>query len=170
MWVEPRSYNQSHHQNGTVTPLSTLPRVWIEPKSYNQSHHKNDAFTLLSTFPTYSIIRTDKSVAFINESMYTTECYEKLVMQKSRRQPQSSLTVRHFRKRKSCWHVIAISQAGIAAPTLTEMRGFGAKQEHSVHHHTYFYVLRLYFVSFHFTCSEPERQSNPVAIVGRRRR
>ena len=53
---------------------------------------------------------------------------EKLVMQKSRRQPQSSLTIYRFRKRKSCWHVIAISQAGIAAPTLTEMQGFEANK------------------------------------------
>ena len=53
---------------------------------------------------------------------------EKLVMQKSRRQPQSSVTVRRFRKRKSCWHVIAISQALIPAPTLTEMQGFQANK------------------------------------------
>ena len=39
-------------------------------------------------------------------------------MQKSRRQPQSSVAVRRFCKRKSCCHVIAIPQAGIAAPTL----------------------------------------------------
>ena len=49
-------------------------------------------------------------------------------MQKSRRQPQSSVTVRRFRKRKSCCHVIAIPQAGIAAPTLTVMQGFEAKK------------------------------------------
>ena len=49
-------------------------------------------------------------------------------MQKSRRQPQSSVTVRRFRKRKSCCHVIAISQADIAAPTLAEMQGFQAKK------------------------------------------
>ena len=53
---------------------------------------------------------------------------EKLVVQKSRRQPQSSVTVRRFRKRKSCCHVIAIPQAGISAPTLTVMQGFQAKK------------------------------------------
>ena len=37
-------------------------------------------------------------------------------------------TVRRFRKRKSCCHVIAIPQAGIAAPTLTVMQGFQAKK------------------------------------------
>ena len=36
--------------------------------------------------------------------------------------------VRHFRKRKSCWHVIAIPQAGIAALTLTVMQGFEAQK------------------------------------------
>ena len=36
--------------------------------------------------------------------------------------------VRRFRKRKSCCHVIAIPQAGIAAPTLTVMQGFEAKK------------------------------------------
>ena len=49
-------------------------------------------------------------------------------MQKSRRQPQLSLTVRRFRKRKRCCLVIAIPQAGIAAPTLTVMQGFPAKK------------------------------------------
>ena len=59
---------------------------------------------------------------------------EKLVVQKSRRQLQSSETVRRFRKRKSCCHVIAIPQAGIAAPTLTVMQGFEAKKKYcSVH-------------------------------------
>ena len=54
--------------------------------------------------------------------------YKKLVVQKSHRQPQSSVTVRRFRKRKSCCHVIAIPQAGIAAPTLTVMQRFQAKK------------------------------------------
>ena len=53
---------------------------------------------------------------------------EKLVMQMSCRQPQSGVTVRRFCKRKSCCHVIAIPQAGIAAPTLTVMQGFHAKK------------------------------------------
>ena len=50
--------------------------------------------------------------------------YEKLVMWKSRRQPQSSVTVCRFRKQKSCCSVITIPQAGIAAPTLTVMQDF----------------------------------------------
>ena len=36
--------------------------------------------------------------------------------------------VRHFCKRKWCCHVIAIPQAGIAAPTLTLMQGFEANK------------------------------------------
>ena len=50
-------------------------------------------------------------------------------MQKSRRQPQWSEPVHRFRKQKSCCHVIAISQAGIAVPTLTVMQGFEAKKD-----------------------------------------
>ena len=49
-------------------------------------------------------------------------------MQKSHRQPQSSITVRRFGKRKICCHVIAIPQGGIAAPTLTVMQSFQAKK------------------------------------------
>ena len=49
-------------------------------------------------------------------------------MQNLRREPHSSVTVRRFRKRKRCCHVIAIPQAGIAAPTLTVMQGFEAKK------------------------------------------
>ena len=37
--------------------------------------------------------------------------------------------VRRLRKRKSWWHVIAIPQASIAAPTLTVMQGFKAKKK-----------------------------------------
>ena len=37
--------------------------------------------------------------------------------------------VRRLRKRKTCWHVIAIPQAGIAAPTLTVKQGFKAKKD-----------------------------------------
>ena len=37
--------------------------------------------------------------------------------------------VRRLHKRKSCWHVIAIPQAGIAAPNLTVMQGFEAKKK-----------------------------------------
>ena len=58
---------------------------------------------------------------------------KKLVMQNLRRQPQSSVTVRCFCKWKNCCHVIAISLASIAAPTLTEMQGFQGKKEHFVH-------------------------------------
>ena len=71
--------------------------------------------------------------------------YEKLVIQKSCRQPKSSVTIRRFHKRKSCCNVIAISQAGIAA--LTEMQGF--KKECSVHLFSHFYVLRLFCVYFY---------------------
>ena len=53
---------------------------------------------------------------------------EELVVQNLRREPHSSITVRRFCKRKSCCHVIAILQAGIAAPTLTVMQGFEAKK------------------------------------------
>ena len=49
-------------------------------------------------------------------------------MQNLRREPHSSVKVRRFRKQKSCCHVIAIPQAGIAAPTLTIMQGFEAKK------------------------------------------
>ena len=45
------------------------------------------------------------------------------------REPHLSVTVRRLRERKSCWHVIAISQASIAAPTLTVMQGFEAKKD-----------------------------------------
>ena len=34
-----------------------------------------------------------------------------------------------FRKRKSCCHVIAISQAGVAAPNQTLMQGFEGKKK-----------------------------------------
>ena len=37
------------------------------------------------------------------------------------------VTVRRLRKRKSCWHVIALPQASIAAPTV--MQGFEAKKK-----------------------------------------
>ena len=67
-------------------------------------------------------------------------------MQKSRWQPQSSAMVCRFRKRKSCWHVIAISEACIAAPNLTEMQGFQAEKERSVHHLSHSCVLRLYSI------------------------
>ena len=77
--------------------------------------------------------------------------YEKLVIQNLRRQPQSSVTVRRFRKRKSCSHVIAISQAGIAAPTLTAMQGFQGKKECSAHLLSHFEVLHEYCKHFHFT-------------------
>ena len=53
---------------------------------------------------------------------------EKLVIKNSCRQLQWSVMVRRFRKQKSCCHVIAIPQAGIAAPTLTVMQGFEAKK------------------------------------------
>ena len=55
--------------------------------------------------------------------------------------------VRCFRKRKSCCHIIAISQASIAAPTLTAMQGFQGKKECSVHLLSYFLVLHEYSVN-----------------------
>ena len=54
---------------------------------------------------------------------------EELVVQNSCREPHSSVTIRRFRKRKSCCHVIAIPQAGIAALTLTVMQGFKANKK-----------------------------------------
>ena len=59
--------------------------------------------------------------------------YEELVVQNLRREPHSSVMVRRFRKQRSCCHVIAIPQAGIAAPTLTVMQGFEAKKDSFVH-------------------------------------
>ena len=58
----------------------------------------------------------------------TVKFYEELVVQNLRREPHSSITIRRFHKRKSCCHVIAIPQAGIAAPTLTVMQGFKANK------------------------------------------
>ena len=57
--------------------------------------------------------------------------------------------VRRFCKRKTCCLVIAISQAGIAAPTLTVMQGFEANKDCSVHFLPRSCVLRLYSVFFH---------------------
>ena len=54
--------------------------------------------------------------------------HEKLVIQNLRRGPHESVTVRRFRKQKSCCHKIAIPQADIVAPTLTVMQGFKAKK------------------------------------------
>ena len=77
--------------------------------------------------------------------------YEELVVQNLCRELHSSVTVRHFRKRKSCHHVIAIPQAGIAAPTLTGMQGFEAKKDSSVHFLRRSCIPRLYSVFFHST-------------------
>ena len=42
--------------------------------------------------------------------------------------------VHRMHKQKSCWHVFAIPQASIAAPTLTVTQGFEAKKKDcSVH-------------------------------------
>ena len=54
--------------------------------------------------------------------------YEELVVQNLRRELHQSVSIRRFRKQKSCCHVIAIPQAGIAAPTLTLMQSFEAKK------------------------------------------
>ena len=70
-----------------------------------------------------------KLVTLISEVSEVNLYYEKLVVQKSRRQPQSSVTVHRFRKQKSCCHLIAIPQAGIAPPTLTVMLGFQEKKK-----------------------------------------
>ena len=45
--------------------------------------------------------------------------------------------VRRLHKRKSCWHVIAIPQASIAAPTLTVMQSFEAKKDCFVYRTNY---------------------------------
>ena len=58
----------------------------------------------------------------------TLKIYVKLVIQNLCRQPQWSVTVRRFRKQKSCCLVIAIPQAGIAPPTLAVMQAFQAKK------------------------------------------
>ena len=50
-------------------------------------------------------------------------------MQNLRREPHLSVTVRRFRKLKSCCYVIAIPQAGIPTLTLTVMQGFKAKKD-----------------------------------------
>ena len=51
--------------------------------------------------------------------------------------------VRRLRKRKSCWHVIAIPQASIAAPTLTVMQGFEEKKDCSVYIFSLFLILHI---------------------------
>ena len=51
-------------------------------------------------------------------------------------------------QRKSCCHIIAITQAGIAAPALTVMQGFQAKKDCSMHFLFHSCKLRLYSVSF----------------------
>ena len=91
---------------------------------------------------------------------------EELVVQNLCREPHSSVTIRHFRKQKSCCHVIAIPQAGIAAPNLTVMQGFEAKKECSMHFLPCSCVLCLYFVFFYSTHLQPKRESNPGARVG----
>ena len=77
--------------------------------------------------------------------------YQELVVQNLRRELHSSVTVRRFRKQKSCHHVIAIPQAGIAAPTLTGMQGFEAKKDSSVYFLRRSCKPRLYSVFFHST-------------------
>ena len=90
-------------------------------------------------------------------------------MQKSHRQSQLGVTVRRLFKQKSCCHVIAISQAGIAAATLTKMVGFRSKRKKKTKN-----APSISFPSFRNSAyfqsmpSEPERESNPVAMVGRR--
>ena len=75
-------------------------------------------------------------------------------MRKSRTQPQSSVTVRCFRKQKSCCHVIAIPQAGIAAPTLIVAQGFQEKKDCSAHLFSHFEAFRPYSEYFHSTRSD----------------
>ena len=60
---------------------------------------------------------------------FYSSLHEKLVIQKLCRESHKSVMVHRFHKRKSCCHVIAIPQAGIAAPTLTVMQGFQAKKK-----------------------------------------
>ena len=70
--------------------------------------------------------------------------------------------VRRLRKRKSCWQVIAIPLASIAAPTLTVMQGFEAKKR----------LLRVHFpprsicsVFFNSTQSQTQCELNPITMV-----
>ena len=58
-------------------------------------------------------------------TLANTAAHEKQVIQKSRKQPQSSVRIR---KQKSCCQVIAIPRTDIATPTLTVMQGFQAKK------------------------------------------
>ena len=51
--------------------------------------------------------------------------------------------VLRLRKRKSCWHVIAIPQASIATPNLTVMQGFEAKKDCSIDIFPPFLVLHI---------------------------
>ena len=80
--------------------------------------------TVLVSFSIFRSIPTQLSTMI----QPTTTCHEELVIQNLRREPHSSVMVRRFHKRKSCCHVIAISQAGIAAPILTATKGFQAKK------------------------------------------
>ena len=62
--------------------------------------------------------------------------------------------VRRLRKRKSCWRVIAIPQASIAAPTLTVMQDFEEKKR----------LLRAYLSLIPYTpYSSIPRNRNPSA-------
>ena len=65
----------------------------------------------------------------LQQSVASAGIYKREVSHSNlRREPHSIVTVRRFRKRKNCCHVIAIAQAGIADPTLTVVQGFKAKK------------------------------------------
>ena len=73
-------------------------------------------------------------------------------------------TVCCLHERKSYWHVIAIPQASISAPTtLTALQGFEAKKRLL---RVYFTSRSLYSVFFHSTQSQPQCESNPGTMVG----
>ena len=84
-----------------------------------------------------------------------------IVVQNLHREPHSSIIVRRFHKQKSCCHIIAIPQAGIAAPTLTVNARFWSKKGCSLHFLSQSCVLRLYSVFFHSTHSQPKQRFEP---------
>ena len=75
---------------------------------------------------------------------------------------RNGASLARLHKRKSCWHVIAIPQAGIAAPTLTVMQGFAPKKKCSVHN----LPRSLYSVCFHSTQSQSQCESNQAVKAG----
>ena len=96
---------------------------------------------------------------------------EKLVMQTSHRQPQSSVTVRCFSKQKKLLARNCYLSGWCRCPNPNlNARFFKQKKQRFVHHLSRSYILRLYSVSFHSTHLEHERESNPVTIIGKHMR